>query len=766
MSKSAFAQDPSNSPHGSVRSESVGEELTAPAKPATSSTPAPQPEPAPAAPPQGLAVITPALETPVPQSLSAPIKAPENPGMPRPADIDTAAMERDFTKKFQELDQVLAAQPRPSSKIDVAPEPKFDAAIVVIVQAPASKEKSSPLGLDAKAQEEKPSLLFAKPAEKELLRKEPPTPAQAADEKKAEAVRQVEKQSETKPTETKLAAYQRQQEVRDTPKIILQERLTPEREKGALETVRERKQERVAEIEANKRNPDQAPSTTPAALAPQIQVSPPALGQFRTQERSPEHAAAPPPARPENATAVRVLEQTIEKAKTASTHSEVRVEVVRTVAPAEGRVASIGAPATTQEVITQVVSRRPAAAAAATNRPIEVLYRFVAAVRERINPGTATLSPNSSSSPLSSGTRLSPTGNPARQQETRTVSGSTVSGSAVPGSPVSRSTVSRSTVLGSSPAIPRIPSQSGQVNANLGRLRGGGDPSVRVSQSRDRSISRIPANGLPRDAQGKIQDPVSQAVSPTGTSPRTESRTGVERMTRVHAAHLHADKLQTKMELRRSIDNLGQMKTIGSVGSRISRLLKTGQLIVRQITGREKLEDKLRFTDGTPVEKIVREVARAVKNLFQPLAADTEPAPIIAKDGALDELPIETHELIPGHDVETEAELEAEVTLRQILDKERFPKLDPLKDEPIAIYTIRGNVFDNDSGIPRAGVVIRSGLLGTTVTDSNGDYRFDNVPEGTFYVITAYARSIRFHPAFASGTVSGHTTRNFRAISK
>jgi hypothetical protein len=185
---------------------------------------------------------------------------------------------------------------------------------------------------------------------------------------------------------------------------------------------------------------------------------------------------------------------------------------------------------------------------------------------------------------------------------------------------------------------------------------------------------------------------------------------------------------------------------------------------VRAGSLRERLVDKLRFSDGTPVEKVVREVARAVKNLVQPLAADSEIAPVVNKESDFEEMPKEHQEIILEPEHEREEGIELEQLIPQNLEKERFPKLDPLKDEPIAIYTIRGNVFDNDSGKPQAGVVIRSGLLGTTTTDGNGNYSFENVPEGTFFIITAHARGIRFHPGFASGTISGHTIRDFRAI--
>ncbi|MDD2942802.1 MAG: hypothetical protein PHC51_07540 [bacterium] len=73
----------------------------------------------------------------------------------------------------------------------------------------------------------------------------------------------------------------------------------------------------------------------------------------------------------------------------------------------------------------------------------------------------------------------------------------------------------------------------------------------------------------------------------------------------------------------------------------------------------------------------------------------------------------------------------------------------------INTYNITGQIVVD--GTPVAGVIIDGGALGTTVTDSSGNYAFNNVAHGTNYTISAHHNYYTF-PSNISGTLTGDIT--------
>lgn len=76
-------------------------------------------------------------------------------------------------------------------------------------------------------------------------------------------------------------------------------------------------------------------------------------------------------------------------------------------------------------------------------------------------------------------------------------------------------------------------------------------------------------------------------------------------------------------------------------------------------------------------------------------------------------------------------------------------------------HTLSGTVRVNT--LPLAGVTINGGTLGTRTTNTQGQYSFLNVPQGTAYVLVPSLTGYGFSPAQASGTISGPTIADFNA---
>ncbi len=651
-----------------------------------------------------------------------------------------AAAERSATQRIREEAKIQELPTTVHIRVEEVRTPKVDISMLVVVTTETTKAKVAALAHDAKHQEERPSPLFSRPSEK------PEKDSKVQEPQKSAIL-------EPKPNELKPLAEQRPFENRERPLGLVQEKPPPDK---ALEAVRDSKQERVTNVDGIKRVGEQtplAPPPQPQPLSPSLSPapatansaphvsSPAALSQptLKIPERQSELPSQPQSNKVAAESAAQAKAQVVEKSMPAPS---TRIEVIRVESPAEHRPAAAGAPRQSAEIsprasetTTRVVLRAPSTGVASS--PIEVVYRFVAAVRERFAPSPEInqvrhpSTPRSASAPDSRIVVHAGSGE-ARSQNTLGPTGTTL------------------------PRSERILTGTGTVHAQ---------PRSHVETApRPPSSRGVTPTALGREAQPRLQDRATRDIALPRTGAATSvSRASSERAIKVQASHQHTERKQSQAEARRTVDILRQEKTT-IAGTRITRVVRSGQVPIRAGSLRERLVDKLRFSDGTPVEKVVREVARAVKNLFQPLAADSEIAPVVTKESDFEETPKEHQEMILEPEHEREEGMETEHMIPQNLEKERFPKLDPLKDEPIAIYTIRGNVFDNDSGKPQAGVVIRSGLLGTTTTDGNGNYSFENVPEGTFFIITAHARGVRFHPGFASGTVSGHTTRDFRAI--
>lgn len=82
-------------------------------------------------------------------------------------------------------------------------------------------------------------------------------------------------------------------------------------------------------------------------------------------------------------------------------------------------------------------------------------------------------------------------------------------------------------------------------------------------------------------------------------------------------------------------------------------------------------------------------------------------------------------------------------------------------DSTPTTYTVSGTI--TDGGTPVSSVTINATGLGTTATNSSGQYTFSNVSSGTAYTITPSKSGYTFSPSSVSGTVSSNTTQNFTA---
>ncbi|MDD2942633.1 MAG: hypothetical protein PHC51_06670 [bacterium] len=74
-------------------------------------------------------------------------------------------------------------------------------------------------------------------------------------------------------------------------------------------------------------------------------------------------------------------------------------------------------------------------------------------------------------------------------------------------------------------------------------------------------------------------------------------------------------------------------------------------------------------------------------------------------------------------------------------------------------YSISGTI--TSSGGPLSCVAINGGALGTSTTNSSGDYSFSNIPHVTSYTITPTRALYAFSPALASGTLTAAAVHNF-----
>jgi hypothetical protein len=70
-------------------------------------------------------------------------------------------------------------------------------------------------------------------------------------------------------------------------------------------------------------------------------------------------------------------------------------------------------------------------------------------------------------------------------------------------------------------------------------------------------------------------------------------------------------------------------------------------------------------------------------------------------------------------------------------------------------YTISGTVMEKKGQKGISGVFINGGGLGTAVTDSKGEFRFYNVPEGKVYTLTFLKRGYKFSPGSITDTLDG-----------
>lgn len=76
-------------------------------------------------------------------------------------------------------------------------------------------------------------------------------------------------------------------------------------------------------------------------------------------------------------------------------------------------------------------------------------------------------------------------------------------------------------------------------------------------------------------------------------------------------------------------------------------------------------------------------------------------------------------------------------------------------------YSLSGVV--TAGGVGLSGVTISSGALGNRTTDAQGQYRFENLSNGTSFTVAPAKSGYSFTPGSISGTMNGNTTANFTA---
>lgn len=87
---------------------------------------------------------------------------------------------------------------------------------------------------------------------------------------------------------------------------------------------------------------------------------------------------------------------------------------------------------------------------------------------------------------------------------------------------------------------------------------------------------------------------------------------------------------------------------------------------------------------------------------------------------------------------------------KQCLDRD-FEKVDSAAG---FVSDITGRILLSGSGLPVEGITVDGGSLGTCITNSFGEFHFDNIPLDTGYEITAHDASYLFFPSSFVGTVA------------
>jgi hypothetical protein len=78
------------------------------------------------------------------------------------------------------------------------------------------------------------------------------------------------------------------------------------------------------------------------------------------------------------------------------------------------------------------------------------------------------------------------------------------------------------------------------------------------------------------------------------------------------------------------------------------------------------------------------------------------------------------------------------------------------------VADITGVIVFSTNGLPVEGVIIDGGALGTTISDTFGEFKFTNIPLETGYSLTCHDHRYSFFPSPVVGTVStmNHITIN------
>jgi hypothetical protein len=88
------------------------------------------------------------------------------------------------------------------------------------------------------------------------------------------------------------------------------------------------------------------------------------------------------------------------------------------------------------------------------------------------------------------------------------------------------------------------------------------------------------------------------------------------------------------------------------------------------------------------------------------------------------------------------------------------------EDTTVTVHRITGYVYSASTGLPIAGVTVKSGISGTRTTGLLGDFSFDNIPEGSSYSVSVSKAHYEFNPPTKSGVLWLSTHLEFAAVAE
>ncbi len=174
-------------------------------------------------------------------------------------------------------------------------------------------------------------------------------------------------------------------------------------------------------------------------------------------------------------------------------------------------------------------------------------------------------------------------------------------------------------------------------------------------------------------------------------------------------------------------------------------------------------EDSLDVSIQTPNEEINLDdsptLQMSVEELEQAANAASEPTETEASEQSVEQFASsETPEPVLHTDTSTKITSSEPRTITINLDGSDVLNLD---FDAVALFDVSGTITHRGEALE--GVTIEAGSLGNTRTDSRGQFRFENIEEGTHYSITARKDGYSFTADAASGTVSSDISVPFVA---